>query len=248
MRRLLLVGVVLLLTVGCVSKKRQGRAQARVDLGAAYLKEGSTEMAIAQLEEAVRLDRRNVGGWEQLGLALLKRGAPERSEEAFRRALRLDPEAASINLNYAYLLQKTGRNEEAIEVLEVALKDLTYRQPALVLNNLGFALYEVGRHQEAEARLREATLRAPNFCQAWYNLGLAREAQDNRKGAIEGYDQVVLLCPDEAAGSYLRAGSLMLELEQPVEGCHYLETAYRGAMGTPLGDEAHELHAERCGP
>ena len=84
MRRLLLVGVVLLLTVGCVSKKRQGRAQARVDLGAAYLKEGTTEMAIAQLEEAVRLDRRNVGGPER---DMAEPRQPQRQIE------RIEPEA-----------------------------------------------------------------------------------------------------------------------------------------------------------
>ena len=232
--------------VACVPPKRQAKAQARVDLGAAYLVEGSTEVAIQQLQEAVKLDRRNYKGWEQLALAYMKRGAIEQAEDAFERALKLVPESASVNLNYSYLLLRMNRAAEAIPVLETALMDLTYRSPALILNNLGYALYLEGRHAEAELRLHEATSRAATFCQAWFNLGLAREAQDNRRGAVQAFDQVVATCPDDAAGSYLKAGTLMLEIDGVAEGCAYLRSASELAKGTALGDEASMAHAQSC--
>lgn len=230
----------------CALPKRQAKAQARVDLGAAYLVEGSTEVAIQQLREAVKIDRRNYKGWEQLALAYMKRGAIEESEEAFKKALKLVPESASVNLNYSYLLLNTSRAAEAIPVLETALMDLTYRSPALVLNNLGYALYLEGRHAEAEARLHEATSRSKTFCQAWFNLGLTREAQANRRGAVRAYEQVVSICPSDAAGSYFKAGTLMLELDGAVEGCRYLRSASELASGTALGDEASLAHAKSC--
>lgn len=230
----------------CIPPKRQAKAQARVDLGSAFLVEGSTEMAIQQLQEAVELDRRNHRAWEQLGLAYMKRGVPDKSEYAFKRALKLVPESASVNLNYSYLLLRLGRSAEAVEVLEVAMGDLTYRMPAMVLNNLGYALFLEGRHVEAEQRLREATLRAPNFCQAWFNIGLAQEAQGNRREAVRSFEKVVLLCPEEAAGSYLKAGGLMIGLDSPAEGCHYLQAASDLAHGTPLGDEASDAFASSC--
>ncbi len=232
--------------VACVPPKRQARARARTDLGAAYLKEGSTEMAIQQLQEAVELDRRNYDAWEQLGLAYMKRGVPEKSEWAFQKALRLVPESGSVNLNYSYLLLRLNRSGEAVEVLETAMGDLSYRSPALLLNNLGFALYLEGRHVEADARLTEATLRAPNFCQAWFNLGLVREARDERRGAVDAYERVVLTCPDDAAGSYLRAGILLLELEGQTRGCEYLEAATEQAQGSELGDEASSALEQGC--
>ncbi len=233
--------------VACVPPKRQAKAQARVDLGAAYLVEGSTEIAIQQLQEAVKMDRRNYKGWEQLGLAYMKRGAIEPSEEAFQKALKLVPGSASVNLNYSYLLLRMDRADEAIPVLETALLDLTYRSPALILNNLGYALYLTERYPEAELRLQEATSRSGSFCQAWFNLGLTREAQENRRGAVRAYEQVVTACPEDAAGSYLKAGTLLIALEGVSEGCGYLLSARELAHGTALGDEASLAHNQSCG-
>ena len=226
---------------GCVSKKRQARAQARIDLGAAYLVEGQTELAIATLEDAVKLDRRNIYGWNQLGMAMMKRGEHERSEAAFRRGLRLDDEDAAINLNFAYLLINLERSEEAIERLEAALHDLSFREPAKVLNNLGFAFYSQGRYGGAETRLKEAVMRAPNYCQAWYNLGLVYEKLSRPQDAIDAYDHVVMICADDAAGSYFRAGTLLMENGKEQEGIHYLKRACEGWPGSPICTEAREV-------
>ncbi len=243
LRSALLFSVVLLpLTLGgCISKKRQQRAEARIDLGAAYLIEGQTELAIATLEDAVKLDRRNVYGWNQLGMAMMKRGEHERSEAAFRRGLRLDDEDAALNLNFAYLLLNLERSDEAIERLEAALHDLVFREPAKVLNNLGFALYTQGRYGSAETRLKEAVMRAPNFCQAWYNLGLVYEKLSRPVDAIDAYDHVVMICADDAAGSYFRAGNLLLENGKEQEGIHYLNRACEGWPGSPICTEAREV-------
>ena len=213
---------LLLLGQGCVSQARQQRAQARADLGAVLLDEGSTEQAIATLQEATELDPRNIDAWNQLGLALMKRGEADEAERSFKRGLRLDDENASINLNYAFLLLKQDRAPEAIERLEVALHDFTYRQPAMVLNSLGYAYYTQGRYGQAVAKLREAVLRAPHYCQAWYNLGLAFEGQQSPAEAIDAYDHVVMICSTEAAGSYFRAAMLMLATDRDAEGEQYL--------------------------
>jgi len=241
-RSAILVSLVigLLGSSGCISKKRQDRAQARVDLGVAYITEGQTELAIATLEEAVELDRRNIDGWNQLGMAMMKRGEHERSEAAFRRGLRLNDEDASLNLNFSYLLLKLDRSEEAIERLEAALHDLIFREPAKVLNNLGFAYYTQGRYGSAETRLKEAVMRAPHFCQAWYNLGLIYEALSRPLEAIDAYDHVVMICADDAAGSYLRAGGLLLENGQTEEGIHYLHRVCEDWPGHPACLEARE--------
>jgi len=237
----LLVAVLVVGGTGCATKARQAQAQARVELGSAYLLEGSTEMAIATLQEATRLDRRNIDGWNQLGLAMMKRGELEKSEEAFLRGLRLDDEDAAINLNYAYLLLKLERNSDAVERLEAAMKDLTYREPAKVLNNLGFAYYAEGRFGSAEQRLREAVIRAPHYCQAWYNLGLVYEALERNADAVDAYDHVIMICADDAAGSYYRAARLMLLDGKLEEATHYLNRACQGWPGSPICDQAREV-------
>ena len=230
--------VLVLLAQGCISEGRQMRAQARSDLGAVLLQEGSTEQAIATLQEATELDPRNIDAWNQLGLALMKRGEAKEAEDSFRRGLRLDNENASINLNYAFLLLKQDRASEAIERLEVALHDFTYRQPAMVLNSLGYAYYTQGRYGQAVARLREAVLRAPHYCQAWYNLGLAYEGQQSPAEAIEAYDRVVMICSEEAAGSYFRAALLLLATDREREGAQYLHRVCEQWPGSEICTQA----------
>ena len=199
-------------------------------------------LAIATLQDATELDPRNIDSWNQLGLALMKRGEAEEAEESFQRGLRLDDENASINLNYAFLLLKQDRASEAIERLEIALHDFTYRQPALVLNSLGYAYYTQSRYGQAVARLREAVLRAPHYCQAWYNLGLAYEGQESPAEAIEAYDRVVMICSEEAAGSYFRAALLLLATGREREGAQYLHRVCVHTRGGPI----HSPEVVRC--
>ncbi|MCB9762885.1 MAG: tetratricopeptide repeat protein [Alphaproteobacteria bacterium] len=225
---------------GCVSAQRQSRAIARVDLGHAYLVEGDTELAIATLQEATKLDRRNVDAWHQLALALVARGANDEAEDAFKRALRLTPEDAAVNLNYAYLLQKLQRNPEAIERLEVARKDLTYRKPAMVLNNLGYAYLMEGHSDAAVAALQEAVARQPNFCAAWYNLGLAYESAQEIARGLEAMDQVVMICPDEFPEASLKAGEFLVGMGKPDEGAVYLRKVVANWPGTPLSARAKD--------
>jgi Tfp pilus assembly protein PilF len=222
----------------CPSTARQEKAQARVVLGSAYLVEGATEQAISTLQEATKLDRRNIDAWNQLGMAMMKRGEFELGEDAFKKGLRLNKENASINLNYSYFLIRTERWEEAVVHLEAGLKDLTFREPAKILNNLGYAYYAQGRFGSAERRLKEAVIRAPHYCQAWFNLGLTCEALNRSTDAIDAYDHVVMICPGDAAGSYQRSGVLFLASGRMEEGVHYLNRVCEDWPGSDLCKQA----------
>ncbi|MCB9744949.1 MAG: tetratricopeptide repeat protein [Alphaproteobacteria bacterium] len=237
-----------LLASGCITVAKQERAVARVQLGAAYLNEGSTESAIATLQEAVKLDRRNVDAWHQLALALVAKGANKEAEKAFKRALRLERDDAAINLNYAYLLQNLGRNEEAIERLEVARADLTYMKPSLVLNNLGFAYLQQGRLPEATQALEEAVIRKPDYCAAWYNLGLTYAEADEVAKGIDALDKVVMICPGVYPEATLMAGELLIEMGRQDEGEMYLSRVVKEHPGTPLSKRAKEMLAAGSAP
>ena len=235
------LGVLLAVSlVGCVGPQKQRRAQARVELGSAYLKEGTTELAIATLVEATELDPRNLDAWDRLALAYMKRGALEEAEESFKKALKLNPESAQVNLNYSYLLLNVDRAPEAIASLEMALKDLTYRQPAKVLNNLGYACYLDGQYVRAILHLREAVIRSPNDCQAWFNLGLAQEANGLGEDAIESFDRVIMICPTEAQGSYFRAADLMMAADRGEEAVHYMQQSCLSDPGSDVGQMAQD--------
>lgn len=230
--------LVALTTTGCVSAKRVERSAVRTDLGEAYLTEGSTELAIESLQEAIRLDRRNAQAWDSLGLALMKRGAHEDAERAFKRAVRLDPDDASYRLNYAYLLQKLGRPAEAIVQLERAREDLTYRQPAKVLNNLGMAYLAVGRTDEGVAVLEEALFRQPNACAIRYNLAVAYEQQQSLDKAADVLEDVMVACESDYPESVLLRGIVLMDMGRQEEGAMYLQLAMDRYAGTDVAREA----------
>ncbi|MFT5682759.1 MAG: Tfp pilus assembly protein PilF [Myxococcota bacterium] len=238
--------IVLALLTGCVSSQRQQQASAQSSLGAAYLREGNAPAAVGVLREAVRLDSRNFEAWEKLALAYMAQGVLDESEVAFKKAIRLAPERAEIHNNYGLLLMERQRRDEAIAQFEIALSDITYRSPALVLNNLGYALYNEGRNDEALHHLSNAIKRAPELCPAYFNRGLVHRAKDLPQLALADFDAVIQRCPADAMGSYYQAGGVLLELDDTYGGCSYLRIVVDGAPTSPLAAQAREVLAREC--
>ena len=146
----------LLLTFGCVTAQKQQRAESRIMLGSAYLKEGDIPGAIGMLQEATQFNPRSAEAWEKLGLAYYAQGAPERAEQAFKRALKIEPDRAETNNNYALILLDQQRYDDAITHFEVASADLSYRNTAMVLSNLGRA-----HHSTNSQKVRSVALTMP---------------------------------------------------------------------------------------
>jgi type IV pilus assembly protein PilF len=235
--------LVLALTAGLVGAKasKKDRSQARAELGRAYLSEGSLESAVRTLREATELDRTNWVAWNFLGLALAEKGKAEEAEDAFRRAVRFAPERAESHLNYGLFLFSQDRVDEAIAQYELALEDLAYRKPSFVLNNLGFALMSKGEWGRAQQVLQEAVIRAPNLCQARFNLGLAQQGGGEVKKAISTFEDVLEVCGDEATGAYLQLGILHLGQGDLDMATSYLYQAVDQAPESAIADEAQKL-------
>ena len=223
------------------SKKDRSRAQG--ELGRAYLSEGSLESAIGTLREAVDLDRGNWAAWSFLGLALAEKGKPEDAEDAFGKAIRHADDRAEPHLNYGLFLFGQGRVDEAIVEYEAALEDLTYRKPAFVLNNLGFALMSQGNHQRAVTSLQEAVRRAPNLCAARFNLGLALQLAGEGDDATKEFEDVITSCEDQAPGAYLQVARIAIEAGRPDEAMSHLQQVITIAPDSDVADAAHELLA-----
>lgn len=234
-RLLLLVLLCLPLAMGADKASKKDRSLSRGELGRAYLTEGSLESAIGALQEAVELDRSNWSAWTFLGLALAEKGKPEDAEKAFGKAIKLADERAEPHLNYGLFLFGQGRVDEAITQYEAALEDLTYRKPAYVLNNMGFALMTKGDYTRAVSVLRQAVQRAPNLCPARFNLGLAVEGTGDSAAALKVYEDVVEVCGEQVPGAYLQVGRLMVELGREDEAATWL---YRVVDLVPDSDAA----------
>lgn len=231
---------------GCISAKRQQRAAARVDVGVSMLRAGDHPGAVTKLREAVKLDPRNWRAWDKLGLAYSAQGAVEEAERAFVRATRLNPTGGEPHNNYGLFLLSQGRLEESVEAFETATSDLEYRRPALALSNLGLALVQLERHEEAIRHLDAAIERAPNLCQPRFHRGLASQALGRDEEALHDFEAVIGLCGEDALGAYVQAAPLLMDQGQVDAGCAYLGTVLAAAPSSELGRSARALREERC--
>ncbi len=232
--------LLILALTSCVTPKKVALAEAKYDLAAVFMSEDNPQMAITTLREAVKLNRRDPELYNALAMAYIQRGAHDEAEKTFKKGLRKDRDNAGLNLNYAYLLTNLGRDEEAIERLEVAREDLTYGEPSKVLNNLGWSYLQVGRTAEAVAHLEEAVRRQPNWCGARYNLGVAYAASGETAKAAEAFEVVVQTCPDEFPEALLHAGGLYCDMGRIERGVAYLNEVVARWPGTPEATSAKE--------
>jgi len=232
---------------GCVTTTRQTQAAARTNLGAAYLREGNAPAALQVLGEAVHKDPRNWEAWDHLGLAYWASGDFGKSEEAFEHGVKLVPDKAEIHNNYGLMLMAQGRNADAIVHFEVARKDLLYRRPPVVLTNLGSALYQEGRYDDALQVLDLAVQRAPDNCNAWFTRSLLFQTMDRNDAALTGFEQVIHICGTDNPGAYSHAGSLLIARGDREAGCTYLGTALdKAPAGSDLSESVRKTRALEC--
>ena len=237
--------MIFLLSIACVSQERMKRSDARTNLATEYLKEGNSTDAIRTLEEAIKLNRKNAKAHEKLALAYASKEAYELAEEEFKSSLKIEfyPETAN---NYGLLLTSLGRYPEAVVQFENAIADLTYRNTAIALNNKGYAEYLNTDYQNAVKSLESAIRRAPNLCQARYNLGLVHDKLEANAQALEHFQVATKLCGEAALGAYYQTALIQLKLNQKSLACSDLQFVVEKAAGTPLATQAAEKLPLAC--
>jgi protein O-GlcNAc transferase len=99
------------------------------------------------------------------------RGEFRTAEQAARKALAAAPRNLGLLQLLAAALVGQGRANEAVNVLERAIK--TGLPRGEILYNLGTALAAAGRHKEAAERLKEASVARPQDPDCHHNLGIA---------------------------------------------------------------------------
>ena len=102
-------------------------------------------------------------------------------------------------------------------------------------NNLGKALYDLGRIPEALAHIEESLRLGPPLAAAHFNLGLILARRGRREEARSQYEEAVRLNP-EYAEAQLNLGVCLLEADKIAEALPYLTAAARLKPDLP---EAH---------
>ena len=143
-------------------------AAARVNttLGIKYMQAGELEKSRKKLEKAVRLAPGYSGAHEAIAVLYDRVGEVELAEKHYHKSVKLDPKNGNALNNYGQFLCKTGRFAEAEDSFKQAAENPYYRTPWIPQTNAGICFMKVPDYANAEAYLRKALKKQPQYIPA----------------------------------------------------------------------------------
>jgi tetratricopeptide (TPR) repeat protein len=185
-------------------KLRPELPQSHNDVADALMKSaGGLNSAIAEYEEALRLDSYYPKAEVSLGLALLKTARKSEATAHFQRAVQLDPDDFRAHYSLANALAETQENHAAA-IAEYHAALALNPEGVDARNNLGGLLAaSPGHREEAIRELRSAIRLKPDFAPAHYNLAFALAQEPSGVGeAIGEYEAVIRIKPGDRSARY----------------------------------------------
>ncbi|MEM7200044.1 MAG: tetratricopeptide repeat protein [Planctomycetota bacterium] len=217
--------------------------EAIVERAQAAFGEGQKELALAEVDRALRLDPEHAAARKLRGLIHESRDAYADALTDLGAYLDVVPDDAEGWLARGRVFHRSGQGERALEDLRRAA-DLAPDDPE-VRGWLGVTLAQEDRYAEAEVELRRA-LRDADEAWVHYWLGYALYMQDENAAAVRSLRRAMALEPGDSdtrgllAAALLDAGRSAAALEQidiaialdPTSAEHH---ALRGEILTALG-------------
>jgi len=192
-------------------------ANVKNNVGRIYYKRGRLPEAEASLQDSLRLDPQNLDARYNLGLVLAAQNKPDEAAREWSSVItaaqtQLDGMSTgalsdSKRKSLVHLLVvsrgavvegllKAEKWADAERELGLLLKSDPANIPALT--NRGFALYQMGRQEQAEKTYRDLLALDKNNALAYNNLGAVLEARNQRAAALKMYRRALELNRDYA--------------------------------------------------
>jgi predicted O-linked N-acetylglucosamine transferase (SPINDLY family) len=153
------------------------------------------------------------------GLACHKSGQLAEAERYYRRVLAVVPDHADALHLLGLVAHQTGHQDIAVELIAKAIQR-NAANPLYHLN-LGSALNEQSRLDDAVAAYREAIRLKPDFAEAHCNLGVSLRNQGKLTQAVAAYRRAIHLKPD-LVEAHVSLGNALREdgkLDNAVAAC-----------------------------
>lgn len=150
----------------------QKRAELHTELAAGYYERGQMDIALQELDEAVKLDPANPKTYNIYGLVHAVLGENAKAEQNFARALSLAPQDSETRQNWGWYLCTHERVKESIPEFERAVANPLYKTPEIPLINAGRCSAMIGETAAAESYFLRALRVAPANEPATYGLAL----------------------------------------------------------------------------
>ena len=227
------------LAAGCSQSQEAGQkdAQAAYKLGVAFLTEGRPGPALGPLTTAETLAPDDPEILNALGIAYWQRRELGMAEQKFKKAVAVKPDYSEAWNNLGAMYVDQGRYQEAVPILENALKNLLYGTQERALTNLGWCLFKLGRLGEAERRFRDAIEIAPRFPLSRKLLGILLKEKGDCTEALTQLDEAARTLPGDAE-IQLNRGLCLLSLGKRPSAKEAFQRAWQLAPGNEVGQLA----------
>ncbi len=174
--RFLTVSFFIFIT-GCAAQapwekvNHEQQAQAYTNLGMGYLEQGETGRALNNFRKALTVRSSYVEALHGTALGLEQQGELALAEAYFKQALQAKPSSnnhqktsqAAIRNSYAAFLFNQSRYDEARKQLELASKDVYYKDRVFVFANLGYVSIKLDQTAQAVNYFQQALVLNPSF-------------------------------------------------------------------------------------
>ena len=170
-------------------------------LGIILDQRGQTQAAEREYLAALRFNPRATSARANLGVLLARTGRSEAAVEAFEAVLREAADHPQATINLALLYAARGDYSHAVPLFERARR----QQPdnLTVLSQLGFALYELKRIDEAAEVLASAVSLAPTDPDVLYLSGLVAALRGDSEAAVDFWQRALSQRADFAAANFM---------------------------------------------
>lgn len=181
-----------------VSEKDRELAGDQYDMAVVNLVNAPQE-AVKEIDQALTLNPDYADAWHLRALLLHKSfNRLEEAQAAYLKALTLKdpfPEART-NLGNLYMDEK--RYDDAIAQYQLALNEMTNREPWMAHGNMGWAYFKRGDPRQAIDHLNAATTQNPKFCLGYLQLSQVHEALGSNADSCKYLARYREHCPDRA--------------------------------------------------
>ena len=204
----------------------QARARIHTELSAGYYARAQYDVALEELNNALREDPSYAPAFGMLGLVYSELRDDAQAERHFQRAIDLNQQDPEVRNNYGWFLCQRGREPQALGQFELAVRNPFYRTPDMALINAGRCAAKIGDRKGAEAYLQQALTVAPASVTAQYLLTeLAYKAGDLQlartrvrpiaAGSAPGPEALLLaICIERKLGNMPDEASYLFQLRQ----------------------------------
>ena len=187
-------------STGKVTEMKRLQAQNAYERGLSQAAQGQSALALSSFHEAASLDPRSALYRATLGQLLLDLGRVDPAIAELKESIDLDPNRGDTYFHLGTALAEARRWEEAVAAYRKAIVQPTLTVLDLAYQNLGLALFHLGRYREAEEALRFALSLDPQLQAAYYNLGLVLTAQKRPEEAKALFRRARQIAPESPFG------------------------------------------------